>query len=637
MRKLALLIPSSLLLAALLTGCGIDSSAVNSSSQGALAIKGQVLGGQQGVYLSTIQLYSVGNTGNGSAASPLISQSVKTDQYGSFGITGDYTCPSATTQVYIVATGGQAIPGTNNPALVMVDALGSCGNLTSASFVTINEVTTMAAAWALAPFMQASYTTPGSVFMPSYANVGSSSTNATGIANAFLDSHLLADTGTGKAATIASTLTVEAGKLYAMADVLASCINSNGTTGCSTLFAAATPTGGTAPADTLSAALNIVKNPGQNPSGVFNVIGTTPPFPTTLTQAPNDWTITLAVTGGGINAPTAIDIDTKGDVWAGGYYGLLTEVSPQGAPLSGTGFGSGVLNEVYGLTIDLTTQNIWVTNEESNPNSHGSLSEFLGSNSSTPGTLVANGGYGTFWDSSIDYPVALSADTNGNIFISDYANSSATVYSSGGGVVATGLGGAYAAFPVAVAADSSHGVWIANLGDNTVTHVDQNGNLLSNLSCCNGANGIATDALGNAWVANYYGNSFSEVSSANGSVPAATLINNASIVGPSYNSYPAGIAVDAGQNVWIANYRGESISELSGALSTTPGTMLSPLSGFGYAGPPPASPLLLLPYGIVPDQSGNIWVSNFGNNNLIMFFGVATPTMTPTRPTPTAP
>jgi len=636
MRKLALILPSSLCLAVGLAGCGFDSSATNTAGQGVLAIQGQVLGGQQGVYLSTIQLYQVGNTGNGSAASPMISKLVQTDAYGSFGITGDYTCPSSTTQVYIVATGGQAIPGTNNPALVMMDALGNCGNLTSTSFITINEVTTMAAAWALSPFMKASYTSTGTTptFMPSYANVGSSATNSAGIANAFLDSHLLADTGTGKAAIIASNLTVEAGKLYAMADVLATCINSNGTTGCSPLFSAATPTGGTAPVDTLSAALDIVKNPGQNPSGVFNVIPSTQPFPTTLAQAPNDWTITLAITGGGIAAPTALDIDAKGNVWVAGYYGVLSELTAQGSPLSGTGFGVGDLNESYGLTID-TSNNIWVTNEESSPNAHGSLSKFLGANSGAPGTVVAGNGGNNFYDTSI--PVSLSADTNGNVFVANYANSSATVYNSSDTAIASGLGGAYAAFPVAVAADSSHGVWIANLGDSTVTHVDKNGNLLSNLACCNGANGIATDALGNAWVANYYGNSFSEVSSANGSIPAATLINDASIVGPSYNSYPAGIAVDAGQNIWIANYRGESISKISGALSTTPGTMLSPLAGFGYAGPPPASPLLLLPYGIIPDESGNIWVSNFGNNNVILFFGIATPTVTPTQPTPTAP
>ena len=46
--------------------------------------------------------------------------------------------------------------------------------------------------------------------------------------------------------------------------------------------------------------MNIVKNPANNVAGVFSAIGPQPPFATTLTQAPNDWTLSLTVTGGGM-------------------------------------------------------------------------------------------------------------------------------------------------------------------------------------------------------------------------------------------------------------------------------------------------------------------------------------------------
>ena len=627
MRKLALLSLFSLCISAMLSGCGIDRSTTDTTTQGTLALTGLVHGGQQPIYQATIQLYTVGATGNGSAANPMISQLVQTDMNGFFSLdstngsttTFDYTCAHPTDQVYIVATGGQASVGTNNPALVMMDALGNCGNLNATTFITINEITTAAAAWALAPFMT------------SYTNIGASATNSTGIANAFLDAALLADPGRGVAATLPSNLSVEPGKLYALADILAGCVNSDGGLACSPLFAAAKPTHGTTPTDTLTAALDIVRNPGQNPTGVFNAMPSIVPFPSTLSVAPNDWTISLAVTGGGVSSPTALGIDSIGTVWVGDYAGLINEFSPQGTPLSATGYGSGVLNEVYGLTVDIY-DNVWAANEESNPNSHGSVSKFLGASSGTPGSVVMNGGYTSFWDPSIDFPIALSSGPNGEIFTANYANSSSTSYDTNGSAVNGYLGSADVSFPTSVAADPNGGVWIGNFDDTTITHVDLNGNILSNPDCCYGANGIATDAMGNAWVANYYDSTFSEVSAA-----GTTLLQRLPLVTAPQTSSPAGVSVDAGGNVWFANYRGESISEVSGSNSATPGTVLSPADGFGYAGPPPAVPLLLLPYSIVPDRSGNIWVSNFGNDNLIMFFGIATPTATPVRPTPVAP
>lgn len=82
-----------------------------------MALHGSVHGGQQPVTGATIQLYSAGLTGYGSAATSLIPISAQvpfsgpgtgalTDGNGGFQISGDYTCPSATSQVYITSTGG---------------------------------------------------------------------------------------------------------------------------------------------------------------------------------------------------------------------------------------------------------------------------------------------------------------------------------------------------------------------------------------------------------------------------------------------------------------------------------------------------------------------------------------------------
>jgi len=639
MRKSVFLLPLSLCLSAVLTGCGVDVASVDTSSSDRLALTGIVHGGQQPVAHATIQLYTVGASGNGSAANPMISGApVLTSSNGTFSISSgsgssvvyDYTCAHPTDQVYIVATGGN--PGLspssiNNGALVMMTALGNCSSLNSNSYISINEITTAAAAWALAPFMTG------------YANVGASSTNATGIANAMLDAQLLASSSSGGLATLPANLSVESGKLLAMADILATCVNSDGTTGCSSLFSAATPTGGAVPTNTLTAALDIVKNPGQNPGGVFLLVPGTPVFPTTLSQAPNDWTMTLSVTGGGLSSPTGLGVDSGGNVWVAGHTGVLSAFSPQGAPFSSTGFGTAFLNESYGLAID-TSGNVWVDSAQSAANGQGSISKFRGTASGTPGTVVMNGAGTSFYDASLDFPTGLSADTNGDIFIANYYNDLASAYTNAGAVLSpTGLGYPDASFSTVVAADSSHGVWIGNNHDYTVTHVAANGTIISNLSCCEGANGIATDSAGNAWITNdLSGNSFSVISSSISSNPEdAVLIDGGSVVGSGYTSQGSGVAVDAAQNVWIANYGGDSISELAGIQSTSThalGAMLSPAAGFGYSA---VAPLLSQPYALAPDASGNLWVSNYGNNKVVMFFGLATPTKSPVQPIPLAP
>ncbi len=636
---LALVLP-----AAALTGCGIGT--IDTTQHVTVALQGKVFGGQQPVSGAKIQLYTVGTTGNGSAASSLIPSgsyylggapgcttaggntcysSVYTDSNGNFTISNDYTCPSYGAQVYLASIGGNPGlgSGTNNAALVMMGALGSCGLLSNSTSVTINEVTTVGAAWALAPFATG------------YANIGSSATNSAGIANAFLDSQLLINVATGTAATLPSNITSEPGKIYALADALASCVNSDGTAACTPLFQAATPSGGSKPTDTFGAALSIVKHPGQHVTDVYNVISPIPPFATTLSQAPNDWTISLTASGGGLNMPTAMAIDQSNNVWVAGQAGPLAEFGPQGTPLSGTGYGLGTseITQANSLVVD-TVGNIWIADYNSTYHGAGAVTKFLGSTSGSPGTVVTGtNGNPVFYDSSIQYPNGLSADTNGDIFIANNGSSSATVYNSSGGLVSASLGlnDNINGEPQAVAADSSHGFWLSD-DDYTIAHVDQNGNLLAHVFCCYESYGLATDSAGNVWVANFLNNSFSEVSS------TGSVLIQYSAVGGLYR--PAQVVIDAAQNVWFTNLYAQTITEIAGINATTPNTVgsaISPTTGTYGTGGYGLDASLANPFSIAVDTAGNIWVSNEGKTAITMFVGVATPTATPIQPVPTAP
>ena len=620
-----------------LTGCGMGTAA--GPIPVPLTVNGKVHGGQQAVVGAQIQLYVAGNSGNGSAASPLLNTTVTSGDDGSFSITGDYSCPSSTSQVYLVATQGNPGLGSggNNPALAMMAALGSCGNLSPTQFIWINEVTTVAAAWTLAPFETA------------IDHIGASSTNSIGLANAFLNAQLIADTSSGNVATLPSNLTTETGKIYALADAVAACINSNGagSPGCSALFSAATPSGGTAPTNTWDAVMNVVKNPG-NPTlvaGVYSAIGSTPPFATSLTQAPNDWTLSLTVTGGGLNTPESLGVDSQGNIWAVDYAGMASAFSPQGTPYSSTGYGQANATESFGLAID-SSDNAWTTVGEypghSNGQTKGSVEKFLGASSGASMGTVTD-----YSDNSINYPWAIAIDnTDGDVLIANYYinltvnSTNLVVLDPSAGTYTPVNTGSDIGVPVAVAPDTAHGAWITSSnGSGSAAHVDSNGNIVFSTECCGSTDSVALDSAGNVWLAD--SENSDEAGDSGGAITeigSDGTIEQEFITGGGI-SVPSHIAIDSAQNLWIVNFHvpsnsgatSESFSELSGANSSSPGTPLSPSTGYGLDAD------LLVPYSLAIDASGDIWVSNTGGNSLVMFFGMAAPTKTPMPVTPQAP
>jgi hypothetical protein len=295
----------------LLTGCQqTEISSTLPETTSFATTTGSVFGGQQPVTGSLIQLYAVGTTGDGSAATPLIASTVTTSDgtglansnanagnasnslpAGSFTITGDYTCPAATTEVYLVATGGNPglAPGSNNPELSLMATLGPCGGLSSSTYISINEVTTVGAVAALSNFMH------------SYANVGSGSSDSAQLQTAFLTANEYTDpaSGTAPGSTLPSFFTASSTALQTLADIAATCVNSAGGTAgdssaCGKFFTLATPSAGTAPADTAAAILNILNQPTANVPQLFALLDATPPFSPTLSSAPASWALPIS-------------------------------------------------------------------------------------------------------------------------------------------------------------------------------------------------------------------------------------------------------------------------------------------------------------------------------------------------------
>jgi hypothetical protein len=606
-------------IAAFSAGCGGNAgfqSGGGISTQSAGKLKGRLLGGQFPVQGAEVQVYAAGSTGYGSGAEALLSSPVLTDQFGNFTVP-DFDCPETNPETYVVATGGDPGIGVDNPAIALMAALGPCGNIDSIPFVNVDEVTTVASVWALTPFMGPN------------AQVGTSATNASGLTNAFSTVNNLVDitqgTAPGQSPPTGAIIPVE--KIYSLANVLATCINSAPTTACDALFADVTPSGGTAPDNTIDAALDIARNPGNAVTTLYMTITPSPPF-AGLSSAPPDWTLAITFTGGGLNHPASIAVDGSGYVWTSNYCGSdsacssVSEFSPVGAAESpSTGYTDGTLWESYGLAID-QAGHVWVANEQtaSVNSGHGNLVEMNSSGTVISPTGGDSGG-------GIDFPIGIATDSEGEIWTANEGDSTASLLGSSGSAISGSGGwgsGDGLAGPVAVAIDSQRNAWLADeeADGGAVSCVAPSGSLIATIDSGGYETaGIAADAVGtgHVWAANYSSSSISEL--------AITGACTATVVSTGYTggglNHPNGIAVDGAGNIWAVNYFGNSVTELEGAGGAKPGQAMSTSAGFA------SDANLREPYGLALDASGNVWLSNFGLSTVTEIVGTATPVATP--------
>jgi hypothetical protein len=581
----------------ILAGCGTGAKYGTDPVTGAPlvgpVVSGYVHGGQQPISGAKIELFAAGATGYGANATQLLNGTVTTGTDGSFSIVGQYTCPSPSAQIYIVSEGGDAGAGVNNGAVLM-EALGSCSAISTTAPINITEVTSVAAVYSLGQFM-----TPGSLA------IGTSSTNTLGLKNAFATvENLVDDTGAARAATPAGNGTVPQKTINTLANIMAVCVNTAGASGaCSSLYGLATPAGGTTPADTLSAMLNIAMDPGQNVANLYNLVTAKASFQPSLSSIPNDFTLSIAYTGGGLNNGELLAVDAQGNIWVPNSIdpGTISEFSPLGATISpAAGFTGGGLSYPESLAIDLNG-NVWSANEGG-----ASVSEHTQNGSALSG---ANG----FAVKGMEFPYAIAIDGANNIFTANGNNTVSKLSSTGAPVgLFTGAG---MDEPYSVAIDAQSNVWIANADQstdsNSISKLSDTGAALTMVAYTGGGLntpvGVAIDAGGNLWAANFEAAWVSKLSSTG--VP----LSGAGFVTPSDTS---AISVDGNNTVWTANTDG-SVSRFSNS-----GAAMSPAKGYQAQG-------ATAEVGIAIDGSGNVWTTDYNSNTLYEYVGAGGPTVVP--------
>jgi hypothetical protein len=545
------------------------------------------------------------------------------------------------------------------PFYTYVSTSTAANNFSYLSFVYMNEVSTVAAMTALAPF--ASTTANNDAL-----HIGTSSTNLAGLQHAVLNAANLFDIqgsqvgvgGDGEThiayATTPSNTggTVPQKLLNTLGNLLANCVDSGNTynaatassgsqsTQCAALMSNATSDGtttGTKPNDTATAMLNIAHYPAGEPStnttfvsGLFNSITGNVPFQPYLSSAPNDFSVGISFTGNGLASPGNVAIDASGDAWLTGS-GNVVELASNGAPLSGTtGYATATGYQNRSPVID-SSGNLWyiVTT--------GAGAGYVGKMNSS-GVVQSGSGYDT--QTTIG-PYSLAVDANNNIWVANGQSTQTadnyaayiTEVNQSGSVVQTvnanpsfsSTGGANVLLgPNGLALDGNGLMWVDGGASGTVASFNTTSGTVSwyantSSTASNDPSFLAIDQNNKLWVPNLNTNFVQTVT------PSAATNTGTNTYSYSYPTYTGGgltgaasAAVDGANNVWVMGNNQKYVSEFSNN-----GTALTPAGGYaGGFGSSGGNRLAI-------DGSGSIWMPISGGNAVVQMIGVATPVVTP--------
>ena len=308
--------------------------------------------------------------------------------------------------------------------------------------------------------------------------------------------------------------------------------------------------------------------------------------------------------------PDSIALDGAGNTYIASQSSEVFKLSPSGVltRFAGTGFngfsgysGPAVnvqLGSATGLAVD-NAGNVYIADGGDN------LIRMVAPDG-TSTTIAGTGSFGYGGDggpainAEFENPTGLALDSTGNIYIADSGNN--RVREISGGMITTIAGNgthgysgdgtaataAELANPNGVALDSNGNIYIADTGNNrvrkvtggTITTVAGNGNCcfagdggLATSAQLNAPRSVALDSANNLYIADT-NDSRVRIVAGNGIITTVAGNGNYAFGGDGGPATSAGwspfaIAIDASDNLWIADYNNQRIRSVSGGIINT--------------------------------------------------------------------
>ena len=572
------------------------------------AINGTVHAGQTPITGAHVYLFAIGTSGYGGASTSVLNGSITgySDAHGGYVLSnsagGFSIAPGAVNcgaggEAYLLISGGSAGAGPNS-AIGLLAPIGACPLAASSTSTWVNEVSTVATAFALSAYATDAthISSPGSALA------------LTGLANALATvGNLYSNTnGNALATTPGGNGTVPQATINTLANILTSCIGTGGPSSsqCSTLFAV-TAGSGAAPTDTASAAMNIAHAPANSVNQLFGLQSqSSATFQPALASGPGNWILPVSYTGGGLNQPAGLAIDAAGNVWvANSNANTLTELSPLGVPANANGITGGGLKEPFSIAIDLQG-NVWTANTFGN-----SLSEFTGGGQ----PLSPAGG---FTGGDLHFPFGMAIDATGSVWVGNLDDKAPSYLSrfdaTGAPVAATGVSAGIIGEIGDVQLDGAGNLWASGLDASSLVSFSTAKPITPAVLPTVGLGriqGEAIDASGNVWVSGAANGMMGEFSKTGQVITTITKTG-----GLNQNRF---VAVDGAGQIWTPDSApGGTVSEFTnaGVAVASGGFSVAPLSSGFWAA--------------AIDGSGNVWLST-QDKNVLELVGAAAPVVTP--------